>query len=132
MAPAKNVPRSGFITIPQGVVHISVGKDGTITGQQDGQEVNIGQLQTASFVNPAGLLSAGGNIFQASGASGQAVVGNPGENGTGQLEGGALEGANVQAVEEMIHLIAAQRAFEFNSKAVQASDQMLREIGQLR
>lgn len=120
------------ITIPQGVVNVAIGTDGTITGQQDGLEINIGQLQTASFVNPAGLLSAGGNLLQASGSSGQPVVGNPGENGTGELAGGALEGANVQAVEEMINLIAAQRAFEFNSKAVQASDQMLREIGQLR
>jgi flagellar basal-body rod protein FlgG len=94
--------------------------------------VQVGQIQTASFINPAGLIAAGSNLFQESGSSGPPVIGNPGENGFGSVESGFLEMANVKVVEEMIALISAQRAFEFNSKAVQASDQMLRKVGELR
>ena len=74
----------------------------------------------------------GGNRFIQSGSSGPPLVGVPGQNGFGSLQGGFLETSNVRVVEEMINLIAAQRAFEFNSKAVQAADGMLRTLGQMR
>jgi flagellar basal-body rod protein FlgG len=74
----------------------------------------------------------GGNCFIQSGSSGPPLVGVPGQNGFGSLQGGFLETSNVRVVEEMINLIAAQRAFEFNSKAVQAADGMLRTLGQMR
>jgi flagellar basal-body rod protein FlgG len=122
------------IVIPQEAVTISVGQDGVVTAVLDAQAepVQLGQVQTASFINPAGLLADGGNVLLESGASGPPIIGNPGENGFGRLTGGFLEMANVKVVEEMVNLITAQRAFEFNSKAVQAADQMLRELGQLR
>ncbi|MCA9538424.1 MAG: flagellar basal-body rod protein FlgG [Myxococcales bacterium] len=122
------------IVVPNEALNISIGEDGVVTAvlSAQAQPVQLGQIQTATFINPAGLLADGGNLFRESGSSGPPVVGNPGENGFGPLRGGFLEMANVQVVEEMINLITAQRAFEFNSKAVQASDQMLRELGQLR
>jgi flagellar basal-body rod protein FlgG len=122
------------IVVPNEAIAIHVGDDGsvsaTLTAQADA--VQLGQVQTATFINPAGLLAIGGNISQETTASGPAVVGVPGENGFGPLQAGFLELSNVAVVEEMVNLITAQRAFEFNSKAVQASDQMLRELGQLR
>jgi len=122
------------IVVPGEAITISVGQDGVVTAVLDAQAepVQLGQVQTASFINPAGLLADGGNVLLESGASGPPIIGNPGENGFGRLTGGFLEMANVKVVEEMVNLITAQRAFEFNSKAVQASDQMLRELGQLR
>ena len=105
-----------------------------MTGQTNTQAepVQLGQIQIVNFVNPAGLIAGGGNAYKESGSSGPPIVGNPGENGFGSLNAGFLEMSNVAVVEEMIHLITAQRAFEFNSKAVQAADGMLREIGQMR
>jgi flagellar basal-body rod protein FlgG len=132
------VNASGFalepnITVPQEAVTVTIGQDGVVSYQtSDGQVVQLAQIQTTSFINPAGLLAVGGNVYRESGSSGPPIVGNPGENGFGVINQGFLEMANVAVVEEMIHLITAQRAFEFNSKAVQASDQMLKEIGQLR
>ncbi len=122
------------IVVPNEAIAIHVGDDGSVTATLSAQSdaVQLGQVQTASFINPAGLLNIGGNLMQETTASGPAVVGVPGENGFGQLQAGFLELSNVAVVEEMINLITAQRAFEFNSKAVQASDQMLRELGQLR
>jgi flagellar basal-body rod protein FlgG len=122
------------IIVPNEAIAIHVGGDGTVSATLSAQAdaAQLGQVQTASFVNPAGLLSIGGNLMQETNASGPAVIGTPGENGFGQLQAGFLEMSNVSVVEEMINLITAQRAFEFNSKAVQASDQMLRELGQLR
>ncbi len=122
------------IVVPNEAIFVSIGEDGTVTAQLDAQAepVQLGQIQTATFINPAGLIADGGNLFLESGSSGPPVVGNPSENGFGVLRSGFLEMANVKVVEEMINLISAQRAFEFNSKAVQASDQMLRELGQLR
>ena len=122
------------IVVPNEAIAIHIGDDGsvsaTLTAQADA--VNLGQVQTATFINPAGLLAIGGNMLQETTASGPAVVGNPGENGFGPLQAGFLELSNVAVVEEMVNLITAQRGFEFNSKAVQAADQMLRELGQLR
>lgn len=134
MVNGAGLPLEPNIVVPPEAINVVIGRDGTVTAQlQDQAEpVELGQIQTVTFVNPAGLIAVGGNLFTESGASGPPIVGNPGENGFGVINQGFLEMANVKVVEEMINLISAQRAFEFNSKAVQASDQMLREIGNLR
>lgn len=74
----------------------------------------------------------GQNLYTAGGASGQASVGNPGQNGSGSLAAGYVEGSNVQLVEEMVHMITAQRAYEINSKAIQTADDMLNVANQLK
>jgi flagellar basal-body rod protein FlgG len=122
------------ITVPAEAVSVTVGRDGTVTAQLSAQAepIQIGQIQTVNFVNPGGLIAVGGNRFMQSGSSGPPLAGIPGQNGFGTLQGGFLETSNVQVVEEMINLISAQRAFEFNSKAVQAADGMLRTLSQMR
>lgn len=134
MVNANGYPLEPNIVLPQDAVAVTVGDDGTVSAQllNQAEPVQVGQIQTVDFINPAGLLATGGNMFLESGSSGAPIVGNPGENGFGSLLQGHLEQANVKVVEEMINLIQGQRAFEFNSKAVQAADQMLRELGQLR
>jgi flagellar basal-body rod protein FlgG len=116
------------ITIPPNVAAITVGQDGTVNvelangaGQQQ-----IGQIQIARFVNPAGLQSLGQNLLRETPASGAPQVQNPGLAGSGQLMQGALEASNVNVVEEMVNMIETQRAYEINSKAISAVDGMLR------
>jgi flagellar basal-body rod protein FlgG, Gram-negative bacteria len=118
------------ITIQNGVdlSSLTIGTDGTITGTLSGSPdsiVNLGQLQLAKFSNPAGLSSEGGNLYAATPASGTAILSNPGIDGMGTLRQGALEGSNVEVVTELIALIAAQRAYEINSRAIRAGDEML-------
>lgn len=118
------------ITIQNGVdlSKINIGTDGTVTGIIAGTPdatVNLGQIQLARFTNPAGLSSEGGNLYAATAASGTAILANPGQNGVGFLRQGSLEGSNVEVVTELITLIAAQRAYEINSRAIRAGDQML-------
>ena len=115
------------ISVPQGTQNISVGADGTISGVAPGQDAQtpIGQLQLFLFPNPAGLSSEGSNMFRATNASGQATAGTPGALGYGVTRGQFLENANVEVVTELISLIAAQRAYEINSRAIQAGDEML-------
>jgi flagellar basal-body rod protein FlgG len=107
---------------------ITVGKDGTVqvgtTGSDQGRQT-IGQLQIATFLNPAGLSSEGNNLYAETLASGAAQLGTPGATGYGQLNQGFLEGSNVEVVTELISLIAAQRAYEINSRAIRAGDEML-------
>ena len=122
------------ITIPQNATDISISKTGqvqvTIPGQTAPQVV--GQLQLSSFYNEAGLEAIGDNLFRESGASGPAVIGNPGSPGLGELMQGYTEAANVDAVSEITALIVAQRAYEMNSKVVNAADQMLSTTSQLK
>jgi flagellar basal-body rod protein FlgG len=92
----------------------------------------VGQIDIVNFVNPAGLKSLGKNLFAATGASGQAIPSRPGLNGVGYLAQGQLEASNVNIVDEMVNMISAQRAYETNSKVIQASDQMLQSINNLR
>ena len=115
------------VTIPADAKEITVGSDGTVSVTIAGQTAasTVGTLQLASFVNPAGLLSVGRNLFQPTAASGTAVVGNPGVSGLGTLAQGFLELANVKVVEEMVAMITSQRAYEANSKAIQTADDML-------
>ena len=91
----------------------------------------VGQLQIAAFANPAGLDPRGGNVFAETASSGAPQAGAPGDAALGTLQQGFLEGSNVNVVEELVAMIATQRAYELNSKAVQTSDQMLQRLGQL-
>jgi flagellar basal-body rod protein FlgG len=132
------VTNSGFtvqpgITIPANAQSVTIAQDGTLTAQLAGQAApqTIGQLQLASFVNPAGLESRGQNLFAETAASGTPNAGAPGSNGLGTLQQGFVEGSNVNVVEELVSMIATQRAYELNSKAIQTSDQMLQKLAQL-
>lgn len=121
------------ITIPQNADSITIGSDGTITVQIRGQAAaqQLGQLQLATFVNAGGLQSLGGNLFAETAASGAPTQATPGQNGAGLVTQGMVETSNVNVVEELVNLIAAQRAYEINSKAVTTSDQMLAKLSQL-
>jgi flagellar basal-body rod protein FlgG len=115
------------ITIPQNSLSVQVGEDGTVTAIVPGstQPQQLGQLTLARFVNNAGLQPLGQNLFTQTAASGPPIVTQPGLNGAGVLQGGYLENSNVQIVNEIVNMIVAQRAYEANSKAIGASDQML-------
>lgn len=120
----------GAVTVQDGVSlsKINIGTDGTVTGIQSGSTdtaVTLGQIQLARFLNPAGLSSEGGNLYAATPASGSEVLGVPGQDGLGTLRQGFLEGSNVEVVTELISLISAQRAYEINSRAIRAGDEML-------
>ncbi len=116
------------ITIPPNVAAITVAQDGLVSVElsNGGGQQQIGQIQIARFVNPAGLQSLGQNLLRETPASGAAQVQNPGQAGAGQLMQGALEASNVNVVEEMVNMIETQRAYEINSKAISAVDGMLR------
>ncbi|MCC7219410.1 MAG: flagellar basal-body rod protein FlgG [Candidatus Contendobacter sp.] len=115
------------ITIPANSQSITVGSDGTVNVQIAGQTTAtaVGTLQIADFINPAGLQAIGGNLFMESTASGAAQTGNPGATGLGLIAQCSLETSNVNVVEEMVEMIETQRAYEMNSKAIAATDQML-------
>ncbi|MEJ2628730.1 MAG: flagellar basal-body rod protein FlgG [bacterium] len=115
------------ITIPQDTLSISIGTDGTVSVLQSGQATpsEIGTIELSRFINPAGLRSIGRNLFIPTSASGDAITGTGGEDGFGTIGQGFLEMSNVNAVEEMVNMIVAQRAYEINSKAIQTSDEML-------
>ena len=121
------------ITIPANAQSVTIGSDGTVSVTLPGQALpqSIGQLQIASFVNPAGLEPKGGNVFAETAASGTPNAGTPGQNGLGSLQQGFVETSNVNVVEELVQMIQTQRAYELNSKAIQTSDQMLQKLAQL-
>ncbi len=120
------------ITLPQDVTGLNIGIDGTVTAQIQGQAAtsNLGNIQTADFINNGGLQPIGQNLFIETAASGAPIVGTPGQGGLGQLRGGQLESSNVSVVEEMISLIETQRAYEINSKVVSSVDQMMQFVNQ--
>lgn len=122
------------IVVPADSLELSIASDGTVTVMRPGSEEpeRIGELQIVRFVNPGGLKSEGRNLFTATAASGEAVIGTPGLDGFGTLAQHFLEMSNVQVVEEMVNMIVAQRAYESNSKAIQASDEMLQAANNLR
>ncbi len=115
------------ITIPGDARDVTVNKEGQVLVVQDGQDAptQVGQLEIATFINPAGLEAIGDNLFLISGASGAANTGTPGSTGFGTLMQGYVEGANVDAVSEISSLILAQRGYEMNSKVISTADQML-------
>jgi len=122
------------ITIPANALSVAIGADGKVEVTTPGNTATpqtVGQLQLASFVNPAGLDPRGGNIFLETAASGTPNAGAPESNGLGAVQQGFVETSNVNVVEELVTMIATQRAYELNSKAIQTSDQMLQRLGQL-
>jgi flagellar basal-body rod protein FlgG len=125
------VVQSGFQAIPQGTTGITIAPSGEVTTTGAGGPQNF-RVQLVRFANPSGLQSLGSNLYRDTTASGQAELGNPGENGFGELQQGYLELSNVKVVEEMVNLIVAQRAYEVNAKAVQASDEMMQMSNNLR
>jgi flagellar basal-body rod protein FlgG len=120
------------ITIPSDAQSITIGADGTVSVMQYGQTAptTIGNIQIATFVNPAGLQAAGENMYLENGASGAPQILTPTQTGAGKLVQGALEASNVNVVEEMVNMIETQRAYEVNSKAISAADQMLKFVNQ--
>ena len=126
------VTQDGFrvepeIIVPQDARQVQIGLDGTVSVLvgEEALPTPVGTIQLARFVNPAGLVPLGKNLFSPSAASGNPVVENPGVNGMGSLSQYFLELSNVSVVDEMINMIVAQRAYEINSKAIQTSDDML-------
>ena len=115
------------ITVPNNTIAISIGLDGRVSVLQSGQAtpVEIGTIELSRFMNPSGLHSVGRNLYIPTAASGDAILGTAGEDGFGTIAQGYLEGSNVSVVEEMVNMIVAQRAYETNSKVIQASDEML-------
>ena len=115
------------ISIPSDTTKISIGTDGTVSVLQAGEieSTEVGTIELARFINPAGLKSIGRNLYLPTSASGDVIVGTAGEDGFGTIAQGYLEMSNVSVVEEMVNMIIAQRAYEINSKAIQTADEML-------
>lgn len=122
------------ISIPIDTTGIVISAEGNVSIQQYGQTQfsQVGQLQMAKFLNPEGLLGMGENLYQETLSSGAAIFGQPGTNGLGSLQQNSLEQSNVEPVNELVDLITTQRAFELNSQSVQAGDQMLQLVNNLR
>ena len=120
------------VTIPRGAQSITIGQDGTVsvTLQGQAQPSQVGVIQLANFVNPAGLQNTGNNLAIQTQASGAAITGQPTQNGLGSVAQGYLEGSNVSVVDEMIDMIATQRAYELNTEAAKGVDQMLNYLTQ--
>jgi len=132
------VSNSGYpiepaLTVPANAQSITIGNDGMVSVTVPGspQPQNLGQIQLASFINPAGLDPLGQNLFVETASSGTPNAGAPNADGLGALQQGFVETSNVNVVEELVAMIQTQRAYELNSKAVQTSDQMLQKLGQL-
>ncbi|WP_018250355.1 flagellar basal-body rod protein FlgG [Orenia marismortui] len=121
------------ITIPANASDITINQEGSVyykePGNDDFQEA--GQIELTAFANPAGLESIGQNIFRSTAASGQPMYGLPAQNGYGSIAQSYLETSNVKVVEEMVDMITSQRAYEINSKAIKASDEMLQQANSL-
>jgi len=122
------------LTVPTDTVSITVGMDGTVSVIQADDPIprEIGTIQLARFVNPAGLRSLGKNLFVPTEGSGDEIVGTPGQDGFGTIAQGFLEGSNVSVVDEMVNMITAQRAYETNSKVIQTADDMLQMANNLK
>jgi len=122
------------ITIPQDALNIDINKEGEVLIKIQGQTAssNLGQIQLASFINPVGLDAIGDNLLLETDASGSPTTGNPGQLQFGSIRQSALEQSNVNVVEEITLLIAAQRAYEMNSSVISTTDEMLQTVSQLR
>lgn len=130
---ASGYPVQPALTIPSDAQSVTIGKDGTVSITQPGnsQPTQVGSIQIATFINPAGLESRGENMFVETAASGNPNTSTPGTNGSGTLSQGYVETSNVNVVEELVNMIQTQRAYEINSKAITTSDQMLQRLSQL-
>lgn len=123
------------ITIPRDAKSITITERGVIsveTAGSEGRPTELGQIELATFMNPAGMKAIGGNLLLETSASGPAIIGRPGEQGVGTLMQSFLESSNVKAVEEMVAMISTQRSYELNSKVIQTADQMLQKLTNLR
>ena len=122
------------ITVPSDSISLSIGLDGTVSVLQTGSSTptEIGTITLARFINPAGLHSIGRNLYLPTNASGDAIVGTASEDGLGSLAQGFLEMSNVSVVDEMVKMITAQRAYEINSKTIQAADDMLQQANNVK
>jgi flagellar basal-body rod protein FlgG len=127
-------PLEPGITIPADTLSITVSSDGKVSVTQQGTSTptEIGQIELARFINPGGLKALGKNLFSVTAASGEATTANPDSEGLGTIAQGYIEMSNVNIVEEMVNMIISQRAYEINSKAVQASDEMLQVTNNLK
>lgn len=120
------------ISITGDVIAISIGSDGTVSVQtSDGNTQSLGQINITKFPNTAGLESLGRNLYRETTASGSPQTGTAGQDGYGEIMQGFLEGSNVEVVTEMVNIIVAQRAYETSSKAIRASDDMLKTTNRL-
>lgn len=120
------------ISVPDDAISITVGIDGVVSVTlSDLSSSDVGQIELARFINPAGLFAMGRNTFSESEASGPPILDNPTQNGTGNLRQAFIEGANVEVVQEIVNLIIAQRAFEVNANVLRSSDEMMQTTGQL-
>ena len=127
MVTAKGYALQPGITIPEDAMSVTIGTDGIVSVLQPGNAspVEVGSIQLANFVNPAGLQPVGQNLFMESGSSGSPQTGTPGLDGIGRIAQGSLETSNVNTVEELVNMIETQRAYEMNSKAIATAEQML-------
>ncbi len=127
-------PMDPEISIPADTRQIFISSDGIVSVTQGDSSVptEIGSIELAKFINPAGLSPLGQNLYAATPASGDEVTGVPGEDGLGRVAQGFLEMSNVNVVEEMVKMIVSQRAYEINSKLVSAADEMLSQVNNLR
>lgn len=133
------VSSSGFplypqITIPEGSQNIEISADGMVSVRLIGETTSseLGQMEIARFVNPAGLMAQGENLYAVSDASGEPIINSPGEEGAGTLRQGYTEASNVQIVDEMVNMITAQRAYEIISKSIQVSEEMMTVVNNLK
>jgi flagellar basal-body rod protein FlgG len=127
MVTSKGYTLQPGITIPDDALSVTIGNDGIVSVLQAGNSspTELGTIQLANFVNPAGLQPIGQNLFLESGSSGSPQTGTPGLDGVGTLMQGSLETSNVNTVEELVNMIETQRAYEMNSKAIATAEQML-------
>ena len=127
---SSGMPLIPNITIPNNAASVTVGIDGTVSIElvAGGGSQNLGNIQVANFINPSGLTPIGNNMIVATSASGPPQLLQPGTNGAGTLLQGNLETSNVNVVSEMVNMIETQRAYEMNSKAIEAVDGMLKYI----
>ena len=127
-------PLEPEVTIPGDAISITIGDDGIVSVLQPGNTTSqqVGQIRLVNFANPAGMSGQGRGLFQPTTASGEPVEGIPGSDGLGMLTQGFLEVSNVSVVEEMVNLIIGQRAYEINSRAIQAADEMLQTATNIR
>jgi flagellar basal-body rod protein FlgG len=125
------VVQGGFQAVPQGTTAISIAPSGDVTYTTASGNTSF-KVQLIRFTNPSGLEAIGRNLYRETLSSGTPELGTPGENGYGELAQGYLELSNVKVVEEMVNMIQAQRAYEVNSKAVQAADEMMQQSNNLR
>ncbi len=131
---AQGYPLSPQIEIPSDTTEVQIGADGTVAIKRVGDMMprEIAQLELAQFINPGGLESLGNNVYAMTSASGDTMAGTPGDDGLGSIAQGNLERSNVNLVQEMVNMIITQRAYEVNTKSIQAADEMLKMANNIK